>query len=378
MAEHDPQIAPARRAVRGFTEIHIFCPIYEPYPGGGGTYFPLLAHYWAQHYPTTVHTEYHGDHRISETTGRLTVLRSFLRRDTLTSKSRISSAIRYLVNSILFIAKILKIALMNPNAVVIFTRNYHAHYLRAMRLAKRLQPTLTFVHDMRTELPPKFEAIDLRWFDVSFSNSLAIEAQLSRLPNMKGRHHTYLKNMVKLPTEKDISRPDIDLDPKGFVLFCGTLSLRKSVDIVVPVAKLLFERLGLAPVLIGRPADYDTDWLEAQLRGVPYVYRERLPHAQILWLERNAALVMLPSRMEGLPRVVIETLTFHGHVVLPPCCPEFDDGLTVDTLSVETVLAKALQRIETPYVGYDVAQHDPQTGLDAYRAFVERHHPIHH
>ena len=357
--------------------IHIFCPIYEPHPGGGGTYFPMLARFLSQHAHTTVYTEGHPRHRVVENSGLLCLWRVFLRRDTLSNKSFLNSALRYAANSLVFFALVVRLLFLKGPATVIFTRNYHAHYLLALRLLGRLRKNLVLVNDLRTEFPRVMEGLDLSFFNLSLSNSLAIERQLERRTNLRGRQHAHLKNMVAMPSAASTVRPPLHVTEQGYVLFCGTLSRRKSIDVVVPVMRELHAMRQLVPVLVGRPADHDAAWLADELKGVPYIYREHLPHLQVVWLEQHAALVMMPSRLEGLPRVVIETLAFHGRVVLPPCCPVFSDGLTVETLSTQTVLAKALERIDKEYTGYDVSQHDPAVGLTAYRSLLDQQHLLH-
>jgi glycosyltransferase involved in cell wall biosynthesis len=357
--------------------IHIFCPIYEPHPGGGGTYFPMLARFLSQYARTIVYTERHQLHRMVENKGPLSLWRVFLRRDTLSNKNLLNSALRYVANSLIFLVLVIRFLFLKGPTTIIFTRNYYAHYLLALRLLGRMRKDVVLVNDLRTELPRGMEGLDLSFFNLSLSNSLAIEQQLERQTNLRGRQHVHLKNMVAVPSATSTVRPPLNVVEQGYVLFCGTLSFRKTIDVVVPVMREIYAMRRLVPVLVGRPADHNAAWLAKQLRGVPYFYREYLPHLQLVWLEQHAALVMMPSRLEGLPRVVIETLTFHGRVVLPPCCPEFSDGLTVDMLSTQTVLAKALERIDKEYTGYDVSQHDPAVGLATYRSLLDQQHLLH-
>lgn len=367
----------SQRRHRSLGTIHIFCPIYEPHPGGGGTYFPLLARYMARHANTHVYTEGHPHHAIRETDATLSVWRVFLRRDTLPNKSLLNSACRYGANSLIFFALLLRLLCLQGPATLIFTRNYHAHYLAGLRVLKWLKPSVFMVNDIRTEFPAELVELDLGFFDLSLSNALSTEHQLSRHPNLKGRRHAHLKNMVTLPTPATTRKPALDVQAGQYTLFCGTLSKRKSVDVVVPVMKALHGSHGLLPILIGRPADFSPEWLATQMQGTPFIYREHMPHAELTWLEQHAALVLLPSRLEGLPRVAIETLCFHGHIVLPPCCPEFSDGLDVATLNTDTVLSKSLERLQQEYTSYDVSQHDPEVGLEAYRFLLEQPDDIH-
>jgi hypothetical protein len=204
-----------------------------------------------------------------ENKGPLSLWRVFLRRDTLSNKNLLNSALRYVANSLIFLVLVIRFLFLKGPTTIIFTRNYYAHYLLALRLLGRMRKDVVLVNDLRTELPRGMEGLDLSFFNLSLSNSLAIEQQLERQTNLRGRQHVHLKNMVAVPSATSTVRPPLNVVEQGYVLFCGTLSFRKTIDVVVPVMREIYAMRRLVPVLVGRPADHNAAWLAKQLRGVP-------------------------------------------------------------------------------------------------------------
>lgn len=312
-------------------------------------------------------TEMHESFALFQESGGLKIHRIFFRRDTMRRRSKIKNGCAFALNSLLFYVYILTVAVTQERPTIIFTRNYHKHYLLALNFLKVVRKRATLVNDIRTGFPKKTLNKDLSFFDISISNSQVVENQLDNFKNLCGKRRVFLPNIVKLPRIGDIGQAFPGVEKYGFSLFCGVLDSRKSIDLVVPVMRRLYEEQGLVPVLIGREGDHRLDWVTHRFGSIPYKHRNALDQQTVFWLERFASIVLLPSRLEGLPRVAIEVLSFHGRIVLPPCCPEFEEALSLSDLDVGSVFDLAIQRRFHEYSRYNVEKHSPSIGLEKYR-----------
>lgn len=351
-------------------KVVIFCPVYEPHPGGGASYFPLISKYLSQYYDTDVLTERHPDCPTITGSEGLTVRRVFVQRDTMNGKTALKNIIAFSINSFIFFKYLFMLLWERKQLFIIFTRNYHTHYLVALKLFRFAKKNTVLINDIRTGFPINYQSLDLSFFDLSLSNSEIIECQLRQFPNLRGQRHTNLPNIVRLPTIDDVGVGIDGLQERSFSLFCGILDTRKSIDVVVPVMSRLYLEHGLMPVVVGREGDHKVSWLKASFGDIPYRHLQSVASAQMFWLERYAEIVLLPSRLEGIPRVALEVLSFHGRIVLPPCCPEFSECLDLNHLTAESVFNLAVTRRSNEYSGYDVTKHCSITNLDKYRSIL--------
>jgi len=93
-----------------------------------------------------------------------------------------------------------------------------------------------------------------------------------------------------------------------------------------------------------------------------------LPHEQMLGMLQDAALVVLPSRSEGLPRVCLEALALGRKVLCPPgvlelerACPEF----VLPDLAPATIAAAMIAAVRSDAVPkYDLTPHDPDVVVE--------------
>jgi glycosyltransferase involved in cell wall biosynthesis len=107
-------------------------------------------------------------------------------------------------------------------------------------------------------------------------------------------------------------------------------------------------------------------------------YPGPVPHADVALLLQGAAMFILPSRTEGLPRSGLEAIALGRKCILPPGIPEFDAACpeaVLDAVTAEAIARKILatwERGRPP--AYPLALHDAArvAGLtrDAYRAVV--------
>ena len=214
----------------------IIAPIYSPYPGGGGNYFPKLANELKGYYSVTVLTERHIGISLLQTEDEVTVYRILPRRDSKYPLNIVSSAFRLLISfALIFIFTIYwSIKNSSSSSVIILTRYYfrpifYFFYFYALIFKTRL------VIDYRTAVDEKIaKRIFANYFSITFCNSESGQQQVDTHPNMKGRKHEFIPNGVELPDK--IRKKPSEL-PLAYSLVVGTLSKRKSFDIVLPVQK---------------------------------------------------------------------------------------------------------------------------------------------
>lgn len=350
------------------SRILLSCPIYAPYPGGGGSYFPLLVKLLEKEgEDVTVLTEYYRGNYFNSY-GKL--VRILLRRDSR-KKGLLYSIFSFVVNFIISSFFIFFYVLKNPRAKIIFTRYYSSSYLYFLRFLKFIFPNIKIINDLRTELDQKFIHSNFQFVDKTISNSKVIDFQLSKHRNLQGVSYLYIPNFLELPTEGDVEAVN-ELVGKKYVVFIGTLSKRKGFEKILLSINRILKHDELF-VIVGREVDISFKEISKYITIDKFIYYESLNKGKVFWLQKFAQLVLLPSVKEGLPRVALETFNFHGRIVLPTCCPEFFEhslyqkyNFTLDDLVWESNFRRV-----NPYC-YNVSVHSVEQGFQTYYEYITR------
>jgi glycosyltransferase involved in cell wall biosynthesis len=145
--------------------------------------------------------------------------------------------------------------------------------------------------------------------------------------------------------------PPAPLPPEPTALFVGVLELYKNVDGLVRAWRLAAPRLPDARLaIVGRGTRRDL--AEELVRDLPAqtTWVERLDQKAVVRALDEATCLVLPSRSEGLPRIVVEALCRGRAVVaargggIPDVVEDGANGLLVDPDDGEA-LAAALERV---------------------------------
>jgi glycosyltransferase involved in cell wall biosynthesis len=145
--------------------------------------------------------------------------------------------------------------------------------------------------------------------------------------------------------------PPGPLPPTPTALFVGVLELYKNLDGLVRAWRLAAPRLpGARLEIVGRGSRRDL--AEELVRDLPeqVSWVERLDQRAVVRALDEATCLVLPSRSEGLPRIVVEALCRGRAVVaargggIPDVVEDGANGLLVDPDDVEA-LAAALERV---------------------------------
>lgn len=146
------------------------------------------------------------------------------------------------------------------------------------------------------------------------------------------------------------------------VLFVGSVGSGKGVPALIRA----FERFRQRQpewklVLIGPRAD-STD--ASEYRGTGIEWLGALPHHSTLRHIAQAAILVLPSSSEGLPRVILEALACETPVLAPPGIEEFNrhiPGCVMPDTSEDTILAMLESTLQRPEkVSYPLSEHSAE------------------
>jgi glycosyltransferase involved in cell wall biosynthesis len=146
-------------------------------------------------------------------------------------------------------------------------------------------------------------------------------------------------------------RPSVSLPPVPAALFVGVLELYKNVDGLARAWRLAAPRLPGAQLrLVGRGSRRDV--AEGLVRDLPAQtsWTERLPQVEVARAMDEATCLVLPSRSEGLGRVLIEAFLRERPAVamdVGGIRDVVEDGVSGLLVSSDEELADALVRLLT-------------------------------
>jgi len=349
----------------------VVCPVFEPYSGGGGQYFPLLVRELAGSPDignVVVLTENHPDREMIERDGSITVYRMLVRRDTV-KKGRVYKTISFFYTYCQFAILIPRLVSEYDINVIHYTRYMRKAFFKIMEKCKRSQGVKVVV-DMRATLESDDAISGLFGVDCIMSNSEAVYNQVARLLSDKFTHEL-VKNPIALPhrvgesTVEKIKNKYL-LSGQKYLLMVGQLMPRKSTEEVVDAYPLIKELLpDHKLVLVGRNMLGEGILKKIADHGICYL--GPLNHEDTMILIEGADLVIQPSKIEGIPRVSIESLALGKKVLLPPCAPELirDNGFfTVPTYEADVIGQKVVEIVNgDKYPDYDLSNHDIQSSI---------------
>ena len=308
--------------------ILILCPIYAPYGGGGGQYFPLLVNNLKKTQifnKIVIVTEYHNSHKLIEVSERATIFRIIPKRDSLENKSFIYSVFSFLCAYTIILLMVPILAFYYRVSIFQFTRYYYRAVFLVCYFLRSICKIKT-VMDIRTSAER----------DMLFAKSFGVDAYLSISENItkqliKSRVDKtkifQIPNVIEFPNEEPSLLQDNVVDEllgEGqFMLFVGQLIERKSIFEVLGAFKLYRAiNPGIRLVLIGRDMhDLKSKGLLETSDGIVYLGEQS--RELVLAFIRRSSLVLQPSKLEGISRVALESLYYGKKILLPNCIDEF-------------------------------------------------------
>lgn len=346
----------------------IICPIYEPYAGGGGQYFPLLSDRLLKKGFVTqcdIVTEYHPNMPlIQSNSSSTTIYRVLPRRDSIERKSHIYNILSFLITQLLILSFSICYVVLRRPKYLHFTRYYRRWLTAPISLVTKVF-RCRFVGDLRATSSADFETRSWSDFHLVIANSISVYNEAKK--NVSSEKLFYIKNPLQLPDAKKILLSDFPIESgvsplDKYILFCGQILERKSILELIRAFELFISDSKFSDfklIIVGR--NMMGEAFENMLRSQSIHYLGPRDRQYCLRLMASAEIVALPSKIEGIPRVALEALSLNRKVLLPSCVPEFlvDTDFVCFDLSPEK-MAKQLKEIaisqERP--SYPVCEHD--------------------
>jgi glycosyltransferase involved in cell wall biosynthesis len=351
--------------------ILIVCPVFSPHAGGGGQYFPLLAKQlrsFSVVRRVVVLTERHPSRTLFSIEDDILIYRLLPQRDTQESKSLIFSIVTFFWTYLTFYISIPLIIIYHDVGVLHYTRYLRSGFYFLTKLMTFFFKT-SIILDMRATVENDVCIKNLFGVNALISNSKAVYLQMKEL-GVSSKINFFVPNPVILPTPipsfEAWNRIAIFSHKvkKPYLLFVGQLLDRKAIlEVIDAFKKFSLERPEFSLVLAGR--NMMGEPLERKIKQIPSVIQlGPISRDDVLALISGSELVLQPSRVEGIPRVSLETLALRKKILLPPCVPELienNEKFTIPIINSNEIF-KAIKRIlECDSIPiYDLSVHDPK------------------
>ena len=358
----------------------LLCPIFEPYAGGGGQYFPFLRTSIlpkCEFSSVDVITEYHPKLSIVSTDGTGTIYRVLPCRDSKENKTLFYNVLSFLLTYVIITIMILSLMWKNSYSDLIFTRYYRRNFYKLLAFTKRVF-NVNIICDLRATTLNIDSYKGLEVSDIIICNSRAVFDQASALTSLKYKC-TLVKNPINFGSPDESDRAEfLELCTSydivdGYLLFVGQLLERKSISEILKAfdyAKQSNPELQL--VIIGR--NMLGRKILDEINRVGAFYLGELDRRLVLWFMAKSGLVLQPSKIEGIPRVTLEALYLKKKVVMASCVPEFVSSdpsfvaFELSKVSLANLILKTYQRSDKPK--YQVLSHDVKEVLLQYKEIL--------
>ncbi|MCP4422729.1 MAG: glycosyltransferase family 4 protein [Chloroflexi bacterium] len=156
-------------------------------------------------------------------------------------------------------------------------------------------------------------------------------------------------------------RQQYDVEDGRFILFVGDMTFNKGVyELLSAFAQWQTTHPDVKLLMVGTNREGDV-FLKRVTAVSNIHFLGHIPHTHVLGLIQAAQMLLLPSRSEGLPRVILEAISLGTKVICPPNIPEFDQTIPQSILPVveATALATIMEKVwhDTSVPAYPLQNH---------------------
>ncbi len=341
----------------------IITPLFPPAVGGAATYFgqmaPLLA---ARPGVTrlTLLTERAAGRPEREETGNLVILRQLPPRISIPARPWLWHAASFVQTQAWF-ARHLP-ALVQAEGVDLI--HFHTRYRGRLFFDALVRSRVSVVADLRDKLSDPVALARVSRLLMCCCEGVRAFALAGGYPADRVRLIPMAFTPPRPPEQAllDQVQQDYHIGDAPYLLYLGDINASKGVPELLPAFAQWRARHPDVQLLLAGMNRLGGRFLQ-QLMDIPGArYLGSVSHQQAIALIAAAEIVLLPSRSEGLPRVILEALTLNRRVLAPPGIPEFDRAIPDYVLPEVTTpaIAAALDRIWA-------SPPPPSFPLDAYR-----------
>jgi len=303
-------------------------PLYPPATGGAATYFGMVAPELAQRPEVdwvTVLTERLPDQPRESTCGKLHILRHLPTRVSIPRQNAWAHALSYAHTQLWFARNFPELVRRSKVDLVHFHTRYRGRLLYAA-LKHSGVPAIANLHDKMTN--PAVLARVADWL-LCCAQGVQRFALDGGFPADRITFIPLPLAAPRMPSADHVSalRQRYGLGAAPYLLFVGDITAAKGVYELLeayrqwcsdpPQARLVFAG-----------TNREGKWFVRQIEQTAHTtYVGPVPREDALALMRGAAVVVLPSRSEGLGYVILEAVSLGTKVIAPPGIPEFESHL---------------------------------------------------
>lgn len=328
--------------------ILMITPLYPPALGGAATYFkqivPSLVEY-EEVTQLTVLTEYMAGQPGVQKDGKIQLLRRLPNRISSGQRPFIRHAATYILTQLWFASRLQALVRQFSVDVIHFHTRYSGHaFYRALRRTR-----VPIIADLRDKM----------------TNPLQLQGTVSRLLCCgEGVYNFAVKS--GFPMDHIVLIPNVFTPPAcpskavmvdvqkrygladtRYLLYVGDITFNKGVYELLSAYRSWHVYHPEVPlILVGTNREGKNFF--TQLHQAPgAIHLGHLPHQDVLTLMCGADIVVLPSRSEGLPTVILEAVAMRAKVICPPGIPEFERHLPEFVLPEvsETAVLETLHKV---------------------------------
>lgn len=342
----------------------LITPLYPPAVGGAATYFADIVPQLKQHDQIEkifLLTEQMAGQPKHTSDGKVELLRLL---PTRVSQQRpyFYHALTYIQTQIWFATQLKSFIKKNEIDLV----QYHTRFRGKLFYKTIGNLPCPVIADFRDKLSEPMDLKNASDYLLCCSQGIFDFAQQGGYPVAKMKYIPATFNRPTLPTNKQLQSilDKYKLTDKRYILYLGDMNWKKGVYELIDAFQTWHENHSEA-YLIMAGTNRDGDKFLAALKQHPAIhYLGHIPREEVPALITGAELLVLPSRSEGLPTVILEAIALGKKVICPPDIAEFSQHLpqyVLPKIETDTIIKKIdLVWQDNNIPAYPLQQHNPQ------------------